>query len=294
MYARVVEAGEVRPGDPIELLPEAPDPRAAELALLARLDAALRRSSVVRWLAALEAGVPLTIVDDGELAMAALPGSVGPLLNRGHGFEGLPNLLERAIGFFAAQGVDGWIDLEPDGLAGLDGVEPVERMAVLAIEPDRIAANAAGRSAAPDLAIRTVTADEGAAWAGVHLAAGGFPAGAAEAWVRSSQRLAASAPGDLFVAELGGRIVAAGSLHVHKKVGWLRATAVLSEARGRGIQRALIAARAVAAAEQGATLVGSAAVPGSTSERNLREMGLVGLATRGTYTSSSLAPLTAG
>ncbi len=294
MYARVVEAGEVRPGDPIELLPEAPDPRAAELALLARLDAAHRRSSLVRWLAAVEAGVPLAIVDDGEVAMAALPGSVGPFFNRGHGFEGLPNLLDRAVAFFAAEGVDGWVDLEPDGLAGLDGVEPVERMTVLAIEPDRIAASAAGVPSIPDLAIRTVAADEGAAWAGVHLAAGGFPAGAAEAWVRSSERLAASAPGDLFVAELVGRIVAAGSLQVHKKVGWLRATAVLPEVRGRGIQRALIAARAVAAAERGATLIGSAAVPGSASERNLRAMGLVAIATRGSYTSSSLAPLAAG
>lgn len=294
MYARVVEEGEVRPGDAIEVLPGGPDPRAAELALLTRLDAAHRRSSLVRWQAARAAGLPLRLVDDGELAMAALPGTAGPFFNRGHGFEGLPNLVGRAIDFFADAGVDGWVDLEPDALPGLAAVAPEERFVTLAIEPDRVAAVAAARGPVAGLAIRTVGPDEGGAWGRVHLEAGGMPADATDAWLRSSERLAASEPGDLFVAELEGRPVAAGSLHVHKKVGWLRATVVLPDARGRGIQRALIAARAAAAEEAGATLVGSAAPPGSTSEANLRAMGLVALGTRGSYRTSALAPIVAG
>lgn len=291
MYARVIEEGEVRPGDPITVMADAPDPRAAELALLSRLDAAHRRSSLARWQAALEAGIPLRLVDDGELAMAALPGWDGPAFNRAHGFEALPNLVGRAVGFFADVGVDGLVDLDAGSLPGLDAIAPAERSVILAIEPDRVTSATRQLDPLPGLAVRTAASDEGAAWARVHLEAGGIAADATDAWLRSSERLARTAPGVLYVAELDGRVVASGSLHVHRKVGWLRATAVLKTARGRGIQRALIAARASAAAEAGCTLVGSAAAPGSVSDANLRAMGLVELATRGSYAASALATL---
>jgi MOSC domain-containing protein YiiM/predicted GNAT family acetyltransferase len=289
MYARVIAEGIVRPGDPVRVLPPAAGSRASELDLLARLDAAHRKSSLARWQAAADAGVPLRIVDDGELAMAALPGSEGPLFNRAHGFEGLPNLLDRALDFFAAVPADGWVDLEPDALDGLEAVQSVEQMSIHAVEPERVLA--AERAAVPGLTIRAAGTDEGRAWAQVHIGAGGLPDDLAEAWLRSSEPLARAAHSTLLLAELDGRPVGAGALYVHREVGWLRATTVVPEARGRGIQRALIAARAEAATEAGCTLVGSAASLGSTSEANLRAMGLVHLATRGSYLVSSLAGL---
>lgn len=291
MYARVLAEGIVRPGDAVRVLPPAEGSRASELDLLARLDAAHRKSSLARWHAAQAAAIPVRVVDDGELAMAALAGTVGPLFNRGHGFEGLPNMIDRALDFFADEETDGWVDLEPDALPGLETVEPVERMAMHAIEPDRVLAAAERLSAVPGLTVRAAGPDEGAAWAAVHVASGGLPDELAEAWLRSSEGLARAAHSTLFFAELDGQPVGAGALYVHRKVGWLRATTVLAEARGRGIQRVLIAARAAAAAEAGCTLVGSAASPGSTSETNLRAMGLVHLTTRGSYAASSLVDL---
>jgi GNAT superfamily N-acetyltransferase len=75
------------------------------------------------------------------------------------------------------------------------------------------------------------------------------------------------------VAELDGRPVGTGLAFVNARIGWLRAGAVVSDARGRGIQRALIGARARLAAEQGCDLLGASAEVGSVSARNLERMG---------------------
>jgi MOSC domain-containing protein YiiM len=67
MYARVLEEGYVKPGDPIELLPPAPDSRAHIEALLARIDRPAKSSSLKLWAAARKAGFDVRVLDDGDI-----------------------------------------------------------------------------------------------------------------------------------------------------------------------------------------------------------------------------------
>jgi GNAT superfamily N-acetyltransferase len=63
-------------------------------------------------------------------------------------------------------------------------------------------------------------------------------------------------------------------------VGWLRAAAVVPAARGRGIQRALIAARAQLARDEGCELLGSAAIAATPSAINLQRTGFAAVGRR--------------
>jgi GNAT superfamily N-acetyltransferase len=76
------------------------------------------------------------------------------------------------------------------------------------------------------------------------------------------------------VAEDGSRPVACGLLYAHRHTGLMRTGLVLPEARGHGLQRALIDARARLAGELGCQLLASHTVRGSHSERNVEQMGL--------------------
>ena len=87
----------------------------------------------------------------------------------------------------------------------------------------------------------------------------------------------------LFLAENDGRPVGNASLHVSAKTGWLRGATVSMEARRRGIQQALIAVRARAAADAGCDLVGASAEPDETSARNLERMGMRVIGKRTSY-----------
>ena len=91
----------------------------------------------------------------------------------------------------------------------------------------------------------------------------------ADAW-RTFQPILAEGRGyHQFLGELDGRVVAASALMTHRRVGWLGAGTVLPEARGREIQRALIAHRAAVAAELGCTKVMATAEAGFVSAANL-------------------------
>ena len=67
--------------------------------------------------------------------------------------------------------------------------------------------------------------------------------------------------------------VGVASLHTNARTGWLRGALVAAEARGRGIQRALIAARVQMAIDEGCDLVGSWAEPEGPSAANIQRMG---------------------
>jgi MOSC domain-containing protein YiiM/GNAT superfamily N-acetyltransferase len=277
MYARVLVEGEVRAGDPIRVREVAEDSRASELATLARVEAARRKYWIANWRAAEAAGLDLRIVDDGELAMCAAPRFPGPATNVAHGLELLPNLLPDALAFFAAQGVEGWVQLsEADVPSAVPGADR-RPATVYAIEPERLRV-----AEVKGLAIRRLAFSEGRLWAelleeadpddvphrdrlramGPHLL--GTPAQAAR---------------HLYVAELDGRPVATAALYVHRKVGWMAAAAVAEAARGRGIQRALIARRAQDAAEAGCDLVALDAAPDEPSARNALGVGFAALTT---------------
>jgi GNAT superfamily N-acetyltransferase len=63
----------------------------------------------------------------------------------------------------------------------------------------------------------------------------------------------------------------------------LRGALVAPEARGRGIQRAMIAARIKAAIDADCDLVGAQADPDEVSARNLKRMGLQALGPENNY-----------
>jgi MOSC domain-containing protein YiiM/GNAT superfamily N-acetyltransferase len=275
MYARVVSEGTVRPGDGIRILPA--DGHEADNAFLAnRLDQAEAASALAVWRAAAEAGLDVSIADDGDLAMAAAPDMPGPLFNLALGFAHLPNLLDRAVSHFEAHGVTGWVwtDEPPWPDAILDST-------AVSVSMDVDAGHGASR---PDgLVVRELGRHEVGAWSAVIAAAADLAPREADAFAALEPRLALAAHHHRFVAELNGAPVGAGSLHVHHHVGWLRTGTVLPAHRGQGIQRAMIEERLAHAARLGCDLAGSLANVDSSSARNLERVGGRVVATRGRY-----------
>jgi GNAT superfamily N-acetyltransferase len=96
----------------------------------------------------------------------------------------------------------------------------------------------------------------------------------------------------VWVAELGGRIVATGALFVQGDIGWVGAGATLAEYRGRGAQRALLSARIDAAAARGCSVLGTetgepiAAEP-SPSYANIVRAGFTRVCSRMNYALSA-------
>ncbi|MBA2264083.1 MAG: GNAT family N-acetyltransferase [Chloroflexi bacterium] len=110
-----------------------------------------------------------------------------------------------------------------------------------------------------------------------------MPAEIGRAWEELEPYLARAAHHHRFVAEVDGRAVGAGSLHVHHQLGWLRAGSVPPEFRGRGLQRALIAARADHARRIGCDLIGASTIEDGASARNVERLGFRRVATRRSY-----------
>ncbi len=279
MYARVLRGGAIHAGDPVTILSPAPGSRAVDEMLLGRLDRAELKSSVAAWRAALEAGYLIDFVADGDLAMSASTELPGPAFNHALGLAQRPNLLSLVTDFYDARRTTGWLSMDeppwPDAESSLE-------LGVFGAEPSGVAAEPT-----PDgVTIRQIGPGETDAYDAVrsgNVTAGGLTSGAANPWPAVYKQLAGTHSRLLFVAELDGRPVANASLHVAGRTGWLRGVLVAPEARGRGIQRALIAARVRAAAERGCDLVGSAAGSDTISARNLEQMGLRRIGRRSHY-----------
>jgi MOSC domain-containing protein YiiM/ribosomal protein S18 acetylase RimI-like enzyme len=277
MYARVLREGTVRPGDPIRI--DAPAGDGAERhRVAARLDGAERSSTLALWRAAADAGAGVSLVDDGEIAICAAPGLPGPIFNLGLGFASLPHLIDMARQHFHRHDTSGWV--------WADAEAPPWPGAIL----DATAAYAAGPidgAPAPvevdGVTVREVPRDEVGAWARVIVEAAELDGPVAETWKALEPRYALGAHDHRFVAEADGRVVGTGALHIHHHVGWLRAGTVLPSFRGRGIQRALIAARIERARRLGCDLVGASASAGGASARNVERLGLRTVALRGRY-----------
>lgn len=282
MYARVVREGVVGPGDAIQVFPPAADSPAADLALLARLGHAHRASSLAQWRAAAAAGLDVRVLDDEEILAVAAPSYPGPGVNAAVGFDLLPNLIGRALDHFRAHGVTGWLELDPDDPA-TPPVEPDEHLVVLAGAPDHLV----GEPEVAGLTVRRIGPEDAATWATTLARAADFPEAVRLAMIAFAPGLATTPHHSLWLAELEGTPVGTGSLHVGRRAGFMRSGTVVAEARGRGIQRALIGARARAAVEAGADLIGSTAAPESVSERNLLRIGLQAIARRGLYPSTA-------
>lgn len=275
IYTRVLREGVVRPGDAIRVLPADPASDAPLLRLLADLDRVERHSAVARWAAAERLGYPIRWVDDGDLAYAVSRELDSPVFASVHGMRVVPNVLPMVLREYDEAGATAWIhwpaDVPP---AWPDPGHPAVSLVVHAASPDDVLRAAAGEPAIPGLTIREVGPDEAALWAEApEPTAEQDPRRprtlAADAW-HATTPLVAETPGHhLFLAELDGRPVGAGLLVRRGHTGLIRAGAVHPDVRGRGIQRALIAARARVAAEHGCEVVASHAEPDSTSIRNL-------------------------
>jgi MOSC domain-containing protein YiiM/GNAT superfamily N-acetyltransferase len=279
MYARVVSEGSVRPDDPIRIIPPVGDD-AERLVIADRLDRAENESTLAGWRAVADAGFGISIVDDGDILVAATPTVPGPSFNLGLGFAHLPNLLERAVTHFRENAVTGWVwtDAPPWPDAVLDSTA-----AYVAMDLD------VPRSAhaAEGLVVRELGRQEIGTWAAIVVAAADLDPAETDAFERMEAGLAAAPHHHRFVAELDGLPVGAASLHTHHRVGWLRAGTVLPSHRGRGIQRAMIEARLAHATRLGCDLAGAAANVDSSSARNLERVGGRVIATRGRYRVSA-------
>jgi MOSC domain-containing protein YiiM/GNAT superfamily N-acetyltransferase len=279
IYARVLRGGVVRPGDPIRVLPADPASDAPLLRLLADLDRVERHSAVARWAAAERLGYPIRWVDDGDLAYAVSRELESPVFASIHGMRVVPNVLPRVLREFDEAGATGWIHWPADTPpTWADAGDADLTLVVHATSPDDVLRAAAAEPAIPGLTIREVGPAEAALWAEAPEPAADRDdrrprSLAAEAW-HATTPLVAETPGHhLFLAELDGRPVGAGLLVRRGRTGLIRAGAVHPDARGRGIQRALIAARARVAGEHGCDTVSSHAEPDSTSIRNLAALG---------------------
>jgi MOSC domain-containing protein YiiM/GNAT superfamily N-acetyltransferase len=270
MYARVLHEGEVKPGDSITILPPAPDSRAREEALLERLDAAEGKSSLAAWQAAAGAGFDVRIIADGELLMAASPDLPGPAFNHANGLARLPNLISEATAFFDAHGCPGWLVTDrPPWPGALHTLE----LEIHAAEPSAIAPAALPRG----VIVRPLEPDEGTLVEAVYGRAGSGDDRSSDSpdpWPAVYAALTRHPHRTILVAVLQSQPVAVATLHTHRRTGWLRGAAVIPEARGRGIQRALVAERVKLAVERGCDLVGASAELGSMSARNLAVMGM--------------------
>lgn len=267
MYARVIDEGEVATGDPIEIEPPLKGSRAKDELLLGRLDRAAARADLVTWRALQAAGHAIHIVDDGELVMAAAPDLPGPELNCAFGLARMPQLLADVRAFYDRHGVTGWLVTEappwPDAV-------PETTLGVFSAHVGAVAQ-------APEvegLVVESIGPAGLSDWERVHRASGGRDSSADNARRRTREQLLGTPHVSVVIARLDAEPVGSAVLTTVGGVGWLRGGNVVPAARGRGIQRALIAARASIAATEGCDVVGVWAEPGTISARNVERMGL--------------------
>jgi MOSC domain-containing protein YiiM/GNAT superfamily N-acetyltransferase len=266
MYARTLVEGEVRPGDEIRVLPPAPYSTAALQSTLERIDVAIVDWTLDLWETVSRHGFDISIASSGELAMAASTELPSTAFNRALGHRMLPNLTDRMVDFFRRAGTTGWIvATEPPWPGGEAG----ERATVMAASPGSVIDGDRPGS----IEFREIGRSEATMWAEVLTEASCITGREAAAWCAFAAQVAGSRGHHLFVAEDSGEPVAVAGLFTRRRVGLLSTAAVLPAARGRGIQRALIAARARRAADRGCTLLTASAVPGSRSEANLAAAG---------------------
>jgi len=110
----------------------------------------------------------------------------------------------------------------------------------------------------------------------VRMALSGFAAASTDIAEPSldSMRRAMQIPGtSAIVARCDGQLVGAAAMEVYGEVACLFGASVAPEARGRGIQRAMLERRLRIAADTGASIATIGSRPGETTERNARRLG---------------------
>ncbi|HEU4672402.1 MAG TPA: GNAT family N-acetyltransferase [Candidatus Limnocylindrales bacterium] len=274
MYARVLREGIVRAGDAIRVLPPDPASDATAQVELFAIEAVERFAHVSLWRAARAAGFDVEIVDDGELAIGSSTALPGRPFNLALGLRPLPSYLPLVLERSVATGRPTWFRFPSPPWPG---AEPAERLVIHTAEPMAVA------EARPSdgVVVREARADEVDAWAGGPTGGGGAHAGAWPSILRELGRARGHHP---FVALVDGQVVGGALLAARGRIGLLTAAAVAPEWRGRGIQRALIGARAARATELGCEVVAiETSTDNEASLRNIRRTGFRELARREVY-----------
>lgn len=266
MYARTLVEGAVRPGDSIRVLSPARDTRAASHGLLERIEAVTLDYEVLRWQAAARAGFDVHVIDDGQLAMAASPELPSASFNLALGHRMLPNLTHRMLDFFATHGTVGRIVAEEPPVEGAS----IESQTVVAAADISAVPHA---DPPPGVTIREIDAHEADRWCDALCEASGIAGIEREAWLATTRALVGSAGHHHLVAEENERILGVAGLFTRRRIGLLATTAIARPARGRGLHRALISARAAIASERRCQTLAASAVVGGASEQNLAAMG---------------------
>jgi GNAT superfamily N-acetyltransferase len=121
--------------------------------------------------------------------------------------------------------------------------------------------------------VRPARPDEGGVWAETAVAGWGEFEWSRAFMASFAPVAAGTEDAYRFFAFDEGKPIATGSLAVHGEVALLAGAATIPEARGRGAQRALLAARLRFATDLGCTLAMMGAAPGSRSQRNAERSG---------------------
>jgi GNAT superfamily N-acetyltransferase len=178
--------------------------------------------------------------------------------------------------FFLDRGSDVFHEVSP--LAGAAtftllserGYRAIELTTVL-VQP--LAGGAAEPSIPPDLTVRVARPDEATAWVETSVTGWGERPELAD-HIRKVATVMFHNPAVLsFVAERGGVPIATGALGLHEGTALLAGASTVPAERGRGAQRALLAARLAEARRRGCTAAVMGAEPGSTSQRNAERNG---------------------
>ncbi len=277
MYARVLTDGEVRPGDLIRVLPPAAETQAETHQLLDLLDSVERESWLAMWRAAATVGYDVRILDHGDAAGAASPDLPGSVFNRAIGLRQIPVILPALLDLYRDAGTTGWL------IAGLDdppfpGAIADRQLGIHVGDVEDVP-----EAHVPDVEIRPVEPGGEARWAELYVAGLGIDGPIAEAWRRFETTLAAARGYHQVFAWRGGREIAAAAMFTRRRVAWIGSATVIPEARGLGIQRALIAYRARMAETLGCQWVMATADLGNVSSANLTMMGIRQIWSRGHY-----------
>ncbi|MBS1819086.1 MAG: GNAT family N-acetyltransferase [Acidobacteria bacterium] len=186
-----------------------------------------------------------------------------------------PWMLDAIESFFRERQAEVFHEVSP--LAGADtltvlnarGYQPCELTTVL-FQPLEFSARPA-----PDtpFIVRTVAVEEREVWARTAFDGWSEFPEVREFMAAFGPTAAGAEDAYPFIALEGEVPIASGSLSLHGGVALLSGASTIPGARGRGAQRALLAARLRFAAEQGCSLAMMCAAPGSASQRNAERSG---------------------
>lgn len=239
----------------------------ADLALARRMEAA-DAENIVAWACACDGGVALPVAG-GYAVFAGVdsPGThaVGIGMNgpvTGEEFDQLEEV-------FKSRGTASVIDLCP--MVDPSVVDHIQKRGYRVLEFNNVLARAIAGSESFSSDVSVEPAPDPIEW--TLIVARGFAErdDVPEDYLRVLS--SASAMGETLLAKIDGESVGGAAMGIRSGVAALYGDSTLVEARGRGVQRALIEARVARASAAGCDLAMASVVPGTASHRNYERAG---------------------